>query len=199
MMYDTYVLFGAPGAGKGTLGKSLARAGGHFHLSSGDVFRSLDPQSRLGKIFSEYADEGRLVPDDVVIEIMEAHLRDCEGKTYFPKEQFLLLDGIPRTLPQAELIDSFIKVEGIIVLDVEDRQVLIDRLMRRASIEGRKDDAQKSVLETRMRVYDQQTLEVSKHYDEALVHRFNADQGPLETLRDVLDQLATPLSRKYRL
>ena len=113
---------------------------------------------------------------------------------YFPKKQFLLLDGIPRTPKQAEMFDKYIKVEHIIVLEMHNIDGLIARMKKRALIEKRADDADESVLKTRMNVYERDTKSLLAHYPETLISRFNADQKPLEVLRDVLVKLSNVLS-----
>ena len=105
---------------------------------------------------------------------------------YFPNQQLLLLDGIPRTVKQAALLEPHIHIEGIIVLEISDTEKLIQRLQRRALIEKRHDDMDANVLRTRMEVYTRDTSQLLQHYPESLISRFNAAQKPLEVLRDVL-------------
>ncbi len=189
------LILGPPGSGKGTLGKFLSTAGNHFHLSSGDIFRGLDPESSMGKLYHTYAGKGFLVPDAVTIEMWK-HFVDgliCTNR-YFPSKQFLLLDGIPRTLSQAIILDQHIEVVKVIVLEMSNVETLIKRMKRRALIEKRQDDADEEVLKTRMQVYQKETLELLSHYPKSLISRFNADQKPLEVLRDVLAELSHLLS-----
>ena len=197
------LLFGPPGSGKGTLGKFLSSAGNHFHLSSGDIFRGLSPESPSGKLYHQYASKGHLLPDEVTIEIWHHFVHGLIATNrYFPDQQLLLLDGIPRTLRQAFLLDRYIEVERIIVLEVPEIELLIQRMQRRALIEKRQDDKDPEVLKTRMQVYEKETLELLHHYDPMLISRFNANQRPLEVLRDVLvslsDLLATGPKKKHR-
>ena len=98
------LIFGPPGSGKGTLGKFLSSAGNHFHLSSGDIFRGLSPESPAGQLYHTYASKGLLLPDELTIEIWR-HFVDglIATNRYFPASQLLLLDGIPRTIRQADL------------------------------------------------------------------------------------------------
>src|SRR5271154_3592453 len=148
------LIFGPPGSGKGTLGKFLSTAGNHFHLSSGDIFRGLDPESSMGKLYHTYAGKGFLVPDAVTIEMWKHYVDGliCTNR-YFPSKQFLLLDGIPRTLSQAIILDQHIEVVKVIVLEMSNIGTLIKRMKRRALIEKRQDDADEEVLKTRMHVY----------------------------------------------
>jgi len=193
--FRSILIFGPPGSGKGTLGKFLSTAGNHFHLSSGDIFRGLSPESPAGKLFHTYAGKGHLVPDEVTIEIWKHYVGGLIATNrYFPHEQFLLLDGVPRTVRQAEILDQYIKVMKIIVLTMDNTEGLIKRMQRRAIIERRMDDADEKVLRTRMQVYEKETLTLLKHYPSELIVEFNADQRPLEVLRDVLIEMSYFLS-----
>src|SRR5579872_7441882 len=185
--FRAILIFGPPGSGKGTLGKFLSSAGNHFHLSSGDIFRGLSPESPSGKLFHTYASKGHLVPDEVTIQIWRNYVGGLIATNqYFPHQQFLLLDGVPRTANQTHIIQKYIQVVHIIVLEMDNREELIKRMKRRAIIERRFDDADDQVLRTRMEVYQKDTAQVLSHYDKSLISRFNADQRPLEVLRDVL-------------
>jgi adenylate kinase len=189
--FRSILIFGPPGSGKGTLGKFLSSAGNHFHLSSGDLFRGLSPESHAGQLYHTYAHKGHLVPDDVTIEIWRHYVAGLiDTNRYFPDQQLLLLDGIPRTLNQAKILDKYIKVVSIILLDMGNADELIQRLQRRGRLERRADDIDPEVLRTRMEVYEKETLQVLSHYPPSLVSRFNADQRPLEVLRDVLVSLS---------
>jgi adenylate kinase len=193
--YRSVLIFGPPGAGKGTLGKFLSSAGNHFHLSSGDIFRGISPESPAGKIYHAYAGKGHLVPDDVTIGIWHHFVEGLIATNrYLPHQQLLLLDGIPRTLTQAKLLEKYIHIMHIIVLEVPNTEELIKRLKRRALIEKRPDDFDESVLRTRMKVYMEDTHKLLEHYPSNLITRFNAQQRPLEVLRDVLGKLSHLLS-----
>ncbi len=189
------LILGPPGSGKGTLGKFLSRAGNHFHLSSGDIFRGLDPESPMGKLYHTYASKGFLVPDSVTIEMWKQYVDGLIATNrYFPTKQFLLLDGIPRTISQASILNQYIEVVKIIVLDMSNTESLVKRMKRRALIEKRQDDADEEVLKTRMNIYEKETIELLSQYSPFLISHFNADQKPLEVLRDVLIELSHVLS-----
>jgi len=193
--FQSILIFGAPGSGKGTQGKFLSSAGNHFHLSSGDVFRGLSPESPAGNLYHKYAGKGQLLPDEVTIEIWHHYVLGLIATNqYFPKEQLLLLDGIPRTVKQAEILERYIEVKQVILLENKDKDTLVQRLKRRALIEKRHDDKDEGILRKRMEIYEQETFPVIQYYPEELISRFNADQRPLEILRDILLSLSDLLS-----
>jgi adenylate kinase len=193
--FRSVLIFGPPGSGKGTLGKFLSSAGNHFHLSSGDIFRGLALESPAGQLYHEYAGKGLLVPDEITIEIWRHFVHGLIATNrYFPKTQLLLLDGIPRTIRQADLLGSHLQIEKIIVLEVGDTKALIKRIQRRALLEKRTDDLDPEVLKTRMEIYERDTSKVLKHYPSSLISRFDGGQKPLEVLRDVLLNLSSLLS-----
>src|SRR2546427_1414041 len=104
MIYRTVLLFGAPGAGKGTQGKILGTIPNFFHCACGDVFRSLKPDSPIGRIFLEYANRGSLVPDEPTVELWEQFIENNKKSGRFnPDTDTLILDGIPRNVAQAEM------------------------------------------------------------------------------------------------
>ena len=193
--FQSVLIFGPPGAGKGTMGKFLSSAGNHFHLSSGDVFRGLSPESPAGKLYHSFAGKGQLLPDDVTIEIWHHYVMGLIATNrYFPKDQLLLLDGIPRTVKQVEILQRYIAVKKVILLESKHPDTLIQRIQRRALIEKRPDDRDAEVLKKRMEIYEKETFPVLEHYDEKLIMRFDAEQKPLEVLRDILVSLCDTLS-----
>jgi adenylate kinase len=193
---EAILIFGPPGSGKGTLGKFLSSAGNHYHLSSGDIFRSLSPESPAGQLYFKYASKGLLLPDEITIKIWYHYVQGLIATNrYFPGQQLILLDGIPRTTQQATLLQKYITIAKIIVLEIHDAEALIKRIQRRALIEKRTDDLDSNVLKTRMEVYQNETAKVLTHYPEHLIARFDGTQKPLEVLRDVLGELSPILSR----
>jgi adenylate kinase len=193
--FRSILIFGPPGSGKGTLGKFLSSAGNHFHLSSGDIFRGLAPESPAGKLYHAYASKGHLVPDEVTLQIWYHYVGGLIATNrYFPEQQLLLLDGVPRTTKQVELFGRYIDVKHVIVLETSHKDVLIKRMKRRAMIERRHDDMDEGVLRTRMDVYENETAKLLSCYPKSLISTFNADQRPLEVLRDVLVSLSSLLS-----
>ncbi len=193
------LLFGPQGAGKGTVGKMIAQAGSHLHLSSGDIFRGLSPNSPAGKLARSYMDQGKLLPDDVTIQIWHYYVSGLVATNrYLPDQQFLLLDGLPRTVEQAKLLEEYLDVQQIVVLDVENREELITRLQRRAKIEGRVDDADPVLLNKRLETYYEKTTPLLEYYPKERITTFNAAQPPLRVLGDVLNELAEKLTCELR-
>ncbi|MEZ4269876.1 MAG: nucleoside monophosphate kinase [Myxococcota bacterium] len=181
------LLFGPPGSGKGTIGAMICAAGSHFHLSSGQIFRRLSPESQNGKLFHDYASQGKLVPDEVTIEIWQRYTQGLiDTNRYFPSQQLLLLDGIPRTARQTEMLRDFIDVLHIIALDVNNSDILVERVSRRARIEKRLDDANPELLKKRIDEYAEKSVKVLDCYPKDIIHHYNAEQSPMEVLRDVL-------------
>lgn len=192
--FRSLLLFGPPGVGKGTLGKFLGSAGGHCHLSTGDIFRTLSPESPAGKLYHQYASKGFLLPDNVAVEIWHHYVHGLIATNrYFPAQQLLLLDGIPRTPTQVDLLARHVVVERILLLEISHPEALIQRIQRRAVMEKRHDDLDPAVLRTRLKVYEEETQRVLTHYPAHLITRFNADLKPLEVLRDVLVALSSIL------
>lgn len=193
--FPSILIFGAPGVGKGTLCKFLSGSSTLFHLSSGDIFRGVAKDSPAGVIVAKYANQGLLLPDDVTLAIWDHYVQGLIATNkYFPKEQYLLLDGIPRTKAQAVQIDEYVNVAAVIVLEVSNTNELIKRLKGRALKEKRIDDADEKILQTRMDVYKNETEQVLHHYDKNIIHRINADQKPLEVVRDTLVSLSRLLA-----
>jgi len=189
--FATLLLFGPPGSGKGTVGRSLSSLFNHVHLSSGDIFRSLAPESPAGQLFQTYASKGHLLPDEATVAIWHAYVDGLIATNrFFPSKQLLMLDGIPRTPAQAELMDRYLDLAKLVLLEMPNIDRLIERLKKRAIIEKRFDDADETVLRTRMEVYQRDTAKLLHHYPKDKIIRIDADQKPAAVLRDILSALA---------
>jgi len=156
------VLFGPPGAGKGTQSEKLISHYGLVHISTGDVFRALDPASDLAKLAKSYSDKGDLVPDDVTIQILENEV------SKHPNAKGVIYDGFPRTNAQAEALDKFLGGKGdaismMVALDVAEEE-LKARLLKRAEVSGRADDADPEIIKNRIANYNRQTAPVADFY-----------------------------------
>lgn len=189
--YQALLLIGPPGSGKGTIGKKLALVTDQLHLSSGDIFRSIDKDSEIGKLQRKYTDQGQLVPDETTVEIVLSYIKNLiQSGRFNPEKQKIILDGFPRTLRQAHVMQDFFDLKKILVLDIQDPQILFDRIKKRAVIEGRKDDMDQSVLENRYKIYKEQTEVILNTFPVEIQSHINADQKPIMVFKDVLDQVA---------
>ena len=195
--YESILLFGAPGAGKGTQGKILAQVPGFYHLSCGDVFRTLDMGTELGKTFMEYSSKGLLVPDDVTVRMwqLNMHARTVLAD-YKPRADLLVLDGIPRNVQQAKLLEKHLHVLKIIHLVCPDKEAMITRLRRRALKENRIDDAKEDVIRRRWEVYERETFPVLEYYPAELIAEVNATGSPARVLQNILEHVV-PVQEKH--
>lgn len=190
MKYRSILLFGAPGAGKGTQGKILGTIPHFFHCACGDVFRSLSPTSPLGKVFIEYTSRGELVPDEPTVELWNQFIQSSEHAGRFhPESDTLVLDGIPRNLHQAEMLAETLDVRAMFYLHCKNFNAMVERLQKRALKENRLDDANIDVIRRRLKVYDKETKPVLNFYGRKLVQRIDATQAPLEVLSDILKRI----------
>ncbi len=186
------ILFGPPGAGKGTQAKKLAQHYNLIHISTGEILRNeLAKQTELGKLAQKYMNKGELVPDDVIISMVENVI-----KQHLQSKGFIF-DGFPRTIPQAEALDKMLakynlKIDACIRLKVSTEE-LIKRLQKRAEIEGRDDDKDISVIENRIKVYREKTEPVQDYYKNQfklyIVHGEGTIDEVFEKLKAVIDQL----------
>ena len=189
--FKTMLLFGAPGSGKGTQGELLGKIPGFFHLSTGDMFRSLDRESELGKTFASIAEKGDLVPDKLTIDLWQSYMAEqIEAGCFDPSNQILVLDGLPRTADQAKLIEPLIDVLGILHLHALDQEAMVNRLRQRALKQGRADDANESVIRNRLEIYERETRPVLDQYDASLVHDIDALGTMAIVLMQVLNVVA---------
>lgn len=188
--YQTILLFGAPGSGKGTQGKILGTIPHFFHCACGDVFRSLSASNPLAKVFIDYTSRGQLVPDEPTMKLWRQFIKNCERSGRFnPAEDVLVLDGIPRNLHQAEMLDATLDVKAVFYLHCTNFTSLVQRLQRRALKENRLDDANLDVIRHRLKVYEQETKPVLGFYGPKQVHRIDSTQAPTKVLRDILSRI----------
>ena len=170
-MYNI-VLFGPPGAGKGTQSEKIITKFNLTHISTGDLFRKhLGEGTDLGKMARKYMDEGNLVPDEVVIKMVEFKINTDNNSNGF------IFDGFPRTVTQARALDVLLEkwgenISGMILLDV-DEQELINRILLRGKTSGRSDDQDIEKINNRIRVYKEETIPVATYYEK---------QGKLKTI-----------------
>lgn len=187
MKYRTILLFGAPGAGKGTQGKILGNIPNFFHCACGDVFRNLTIESKIGRVFIEYSSRGELVPDEPTVELWQQFIDGTTQSGRFnPDTDTLVLDGIPRNAHQAEMLKDTLNVVAIFYLRCTNMDNLVLRMQKRALKENRLDDASLEVIRNRLKTYEKETKPVLNFYGKNLVHRIDADQAPAKVLADIL-------------
>ena len=183
------VLFGPPGAGKGTQSERLTEKFKLIHLSTGDVFRAnLKNETPLGNLARNYMDKGQLVPDEITIEMLKAEVLKHDSPVGF------IFDGFPRTNAQAEALDELLidlntSISIMLSLEVEEEE-LIKRLLERAKVSGRADDADQKIIENRIAIYNQETAPVKYFYQKQ--HKFTPIQGT-GTIDDITQRLFSAL------
>ncbi len=188
--YKTILLFGPPGVGKGTQGKILAKIPGFFHSSTGDIFRNLDANGELGKLFFQYSSRGELVPDDVTMRIWNQNLYAATILGLFkPYADLLVLDGLPRSVNQAKVLYRYADVLKVVHLVCKDKEALFERMRRRALKENRADDAKPDVIRRRFEVYENETKPVLDFYPSEDIVEVDAMNSPAEVLHDILGGL----------
>ncbi len=207
------ILLGPPGAGKGTQAEKIIERHSVAHISTGDILRAnVKSGTELGLKAQGYMDSGKLVPDDVIIGMMETRLQEKDCARGF------LLDGFPRTVPQAEALDEMLSrlglaLDGVVLLDVDDETVVKRlsgrRMCRRCgkifnvsfkpsnkgdicdSCDGelyQRDDDKESVIRNRLAVYHQQTAPLIVYYqDRGQLHRIDAVNG--DSVPDQIDSI----------
>jgi adenylate kinase len=189
MRYKTILLFGAPGSGKGTQGKILGNIPGFFHCATGDIFRSLDLSSETGKIFWDYSSRGELVPDEIVVQVWRQFVKGMELiNQFYPETQFMVLDGLPRSVRQAQLLQDSIEVVKIIYLQA-DQKKMVERLRRRALKENRIDDASDEVIVNRLAVFERDTRPVLEFYPPELTIKVDASLSMIRVLSHIIREL----------
>ena len=174
------IIFGAPGSGKGTYSDEIVAKYNMGHISTGDVLRSeIKNGTELGKIAKGYIDNGQLIPDELMIDIL--------AKTYdaLPKGQGVIFDGFPRTIAQAEALKAMLNKRGqdvtvMLELDVPEAE-LMDRLIKRGIESGRTDDNEETI-KKRLQVYNEQTSPLKEWYKNDGKHCYINGSGDLDRI-----------------
>jgi adenylate kinase len=168
------VLFGKPGAGKGTQAEFLKEKYNLTHLSTGDIFRfNIKNDTDLGKLAKTYMDKGDLVPDEVTIQMLQSEVDKNPNSAGF------LFDGFPRTIAQAEALDSFLvskkqEITATVALEADDN-ILVQRLLERGKTSGRPDDQDEVKIRNRYQEYNEKTAPLMEYYK--MQGKFHAVNG----------------------
>lgn len=188
------VIFGPPGSGKGTQSQLIARQYGLFHISTGEVLReNIANHTRLGELADKYISQGHLIPDDLMMEVLETEIRKDPARV----ERGIIFDGFPRTLPQAKELTRFMAESGetinaVLGLEVDD-DVLITRMLKRGRETGRADDKIETI-EERLKVYYTQTRPLIDYYvGEGNFHPIHGDgtvEDVFKNVKRIVDSLA---------
>ena len=167
------VLFGKPGAGKGTQAEFLKQKYNLTHLSTGDIFRfNIKNETELGQLAKTYMDQGDLVPDEVTIKMLQSEVDKNPNSAGF------LFDGFPRTIAQAEALDAFLisknqQITATIALEADD-EILVQRLLERGKTSGRPDDQDEEKIRNRYQEYNEKTAPLMDFYiDQNKFHSVN--------------------------
>ena len=183
------VLFGKPGAGKGTQADFLKHKYNLVHLSTGDIFRfNMKNDTELGKLAKSYIDNGDLVPDEVTINMLQDEVEKN------PQAKGFLFDGFPRTIAQAEALDKFLEgknqeITATVALEAND-EVLVQRLLERGKTSGRADDQDEEKIRNRYQEYNEKTAPLMDYYKAQ--HKFYAVDG-IGTIEEVTERLSLVL------
>lgn len=176
------VIFGAPGSGKGTQSENLIAHYELFHISTGDVLRDhIKRGTELGKTAKQYIDQGQLIPDELMIGILAQVIDDNKEAA----QNGVIFDGFPRTIPQAEALETLLNERGtsvtaVVGLEVPEEE-LIDRLVKRGQMSGRSDDNEETI-KKRLVVYHSQTMPLIEWYKKEGVHYHIDGLGELERI-----------------
>jgi len=186
------VLFGPPGAGKGTQAENLIAKYNLVHISTGDVFRkNIKEETELGVLAKSYIDKGQLVPDEVTIKMLQGVVEN------HPEAKGFIFDGFPRTTPQAEALDVYMGSKGMsisamLALEVED-EVLVERILNRGKDSGRADDADESIIRNRITEYYNKTAILKDYYSAADKYYGVNGVGSIEEISERLYEIIDSL------
>jgi adenylate kinase len=184
------VLFGKPGAGKGTQAEFLKGKYNLTHLSTGDIFRyNIKNATELGMLAKTYMDKGDLVPDEVTIQMLQSEVDQN------PQSSGFLFDGFPRTIAQAEALDSFLvsknqSITATIALEAND-EILVQRLLERGKTSGRPDDQDEEKIRNRYDEYNQKTAPLMQYYQAQ--GKFHAVDG-IGSIEEITQRLSAVIN-----
>ena len=191
------LLFGMPGAGKGTQGRLLGTMAGLFHISTGEIFRTLDRSTEDGRTVRDLIDHGNLVPDELAVRLWRGWLNSAlsDGRIS-PRSDVLVLDGIPRSAAQCRMLESRIDVLAVVHLSTTDEEPLVERLLKRAATDGRDDDRNEEIIRHRFEIYGQTTAPVLDYYSPEIRHEINPLGTPVEVKKRILERVIPILKER---
>ena len=187
---DNIVIFGAPGSGKGTYSAALVEKFGYNHISTGDVLREeIKAGTELGNIAKRYIEKGQLIPDDLIIDMLASEydtMREGPG---------VIFDGFPRTIVQAKALKEMLRERGekisVTLNLIVDEDVLMERLLNRAKIEGRADDNE-ATIKKRFNVYYTQTHPLIEWFKkEGVLSEFTFRGDKDKMINEIIDKVAS--------
>jgi len=188
--YKAILIFGAPGSGKGTQGQTLGTIPRFFHMACGEVFRQLDTRTPIGREFVHYSSRGELVPDELTVRLWRVALDSrIDAHLYKPDIDFLVLDGIPRNVGQAAIIEEDLDIIQVFHLSCPDRAELARRLRKRALKDNRMDDASEEIIQQRIRTYEDESKPLLDYYPSEIICNLNALQPPVLVLHAILGRI----------
>lgn len=185
------VLFGKPGAGKGTQAEFLKGKYNLIHLSTGDIFRfNIKNETELGKLAKTFMDKGDLVPDEVTIKMLQSEVGKNQDSAGF------LFDGFPRTIAQAKALDAYLaskneKITATIALDADD-ELLVARLLERGKTSGRVDDQDEDKIRNRYQEYNEKTAPLMDYYSQQ--NKFYSVNG-IGSIAEITERLSTVIEK----
>lgn len=186
------ILFGPPGAGKGTQAEVLKNKYQLVHISTGDVFRfNIKNETELGKLAKSFIDKGKLVPDEITIDMLSQEVDKN------PDSKGFIFDGFPRTEAQAVALghlmeDKETQIDAMVALEVED-EILVERLLNRGKTSGRTDDGDENIIRNRIKVYYNETAVLKEYYAKQNKY-FGVDGvGSIEEITDRLSEVIDTL------
>jgi adenylate kinase len=188
------LLFGYPGSGKGTQGRILSALPGFHHVAMGDILRALTPGNPLYERVQTYLRRGDLVPDELVMDLFFGYIASLDPAP----EDFLVIDGVPRSARQVELLNQKIQVIRIFKLSVYDERLVIERLRKRARDQGRPDDGSDSVIQHRLSVYRDETESCIRTYPGTILTRIQANQPIFDVHLDIIQALGKMRNIQFR-
>jgi adenylate kinase len=195
--YQALVLIGLPASGKSTQGKILAALPGMHYWEAGEALRAIDPDSDIGREIHHEFLRGELVPDELVVSLcLDALQASVTAGAYHPARDILVLDGIPRTVGQAALLNARVAVIRVLHLVCEDVEPLVQRLRQRAAQQGRADDADERVIRHRLAVYQREIAAVLAYYPADRIAKIDALQSPAEVFHQILHLVIPMLNRR---